>query len=99
VTNLYLRVVAGGSRLESARAQVETAQAIYQQAVDRERTGVAARIDVVRAQVEMQAQQRRLLSVENELEKQKLTLAQAIGIPSANASRQPRQCLMVRYLP
>ncbi len=81
VTNLYLQVVAGGSRLESARAQVETAQAIYQQAVDRERTGVAARIDVVRAQVEMQAQQQRLLSVQNELEKQKLTLAQAIGLP------------------
>jgi outer membrane protein TolC len=80
VTNLYLRVVAGGSRLGSARAQVETAQAIYQQAVDRERSGVAARIDVVRAQVEMQAQQR-LLSVENELEKQKLTLALAIGLP------------------
>jgi hypothetical protein len=57
VTNLYLQVVAGGSRLESARAQVETARAVYQQAVDRERTGVAARIDVVRAQVEMQAQQ------------------------------------------
>jgi outer membrane protein TolC len=54
---------------------------VYQQAVDRERTGVAARIDVVRAQVEMQAQQQRLLSVENELEKQKLTLAQAIGLP------------------
>ena len=81
VTNLYLQVVAGGSRLESARAQVETARAVYQQAVDRERTGVAARIDVVRAQVEMQAQQQRLLSVENELEKQKLTLAQAIGLP------------------
>ena len=57
MTNLYLQVVAGGSRLESARAQVETARAVYQQAVDRERTGVAARIDVVRAQVEMQAQQ------------------------------------------
>ena len=81
VTNLYLQVVAGGSRLESARAQVETARAVYQQAVDRERTGVAARIDVVRAQVEMQAQQQRLLSVENELEKQKLTLARAIGLP------------------
>jgi outer membrane protein TolC len=81
VTNLYLQIVAGGSRLESARAQVETAQAIYQQAVDRERTGVAARIDVLRAQVEMQAQQQRLLSVQNELAKQKLTLAQAIGLP------------------
>ena len=81
VTDLYLQVVAGGSRVEAARAQLETAQAVYQLAVDRERAGVAARIDVVRAQVEMQAQQQRLLSVGNELEKQKLTLARTVGLP------------------
>jgi outer membrane protein TolC len=62
---------------------LESAKAVYQLAVDREHAGVAARIDVVRAQVEMQTQQQRLLSVENELEKQKLTLARAIGLPAS----------------
>jgi len=81
VTDLYLGVVAGRSRVEAARAQVETARTVYQLASDREKAGVAARIDVVRAQVEMQAQQQRLLGVENELEKEKLILARAIGLP------------------
>ena len=81
VTALYLEVLSGRSRVEAAQAQLETARAVYQLAVDREQAGVAARIDVVRAQVEMQAQQQRLLGVENELEKQKLMLARAIGLP------------------
>jgi outer membrane protein TolC len=80
VTNLYLQAVQGKSRVDVARAQVDTAKAVYQQAVDLERAGVAARIDVLRAQVEMQAQQQRLLSAENDLEKQKLVLARAIGL-------------------
>ena len=80
VTNLYLQAVQGKSRVDVARAQVETAKAVYQQAVDLERAGVAARIDVLRAQVEMQAQQERLLGAENDLEKQKLALARAIGL-------------------
>jgi hypothetical protein len=80
VTNLYLQEVQGRSRVEVARAQVDTAKAVYQQAVDLERAGVAARIDVLRAQVEMQAQQVRLLSAENDLDKQELALARAIGL-------------------
>jgi outer membrane protein TolC len=80
VTNLYLQAVQGKSRVDVARAQVETATAVYQQAVDLERAGVAARIDVLRAQVEMQAQQERQLTAENDLDKQKLALARAIGL-------------------
>lgn len=80
ITNLYLQEVQGKSRVDVARAQVETAKAVYQQAVDLERAGVAAHIDVLRAQVEMQAQQERLFSAENDWDKQKLALARAIGL-------------------
>jgi outer membrane protein TolC len=34
VTNLYLQAIAGGSRVDAARAQVATAEAVYNQAVD-----------------------------------------------------------------
>lgn len=80
ITNLYLQEVQGKSRVDVAQAQVETARAVYEQAVDLERAGVAAHIDVLRAHVEMQAQQERLFSAENDWDKQKLALARAIGL-------------------
>jgi outer membrane protein TolC len=81
VTNAYLQVVSGGARVDSARAQVASAQATYQQAVDRHDAGVAARIDVTRSQVELQTQQQRLTSVENDLAKQKIAFGRLIGLP------------------
>jgi outer membrane protein TolC len=83
VTGAYLQVVAGGARVDSARAQVATAKATYQQAVDRHDAGVAARIDVTRSQVELQTEQQRLTSVENDLAKQKIAFGRLIGLPPA----------------
>jgi outer membrane protein TolC len=80
-TDLYLEAVAGASRVEAARAQLRTAQAVYDRARDLKDSGVVAGIDVLRAQVELQAQQQRVLAVENELAKQKLDIARAIGFP------------------
>jgi outer membrane protein TolC len=80
-TDLYLEAVAGASRVEAARAQLRTAQAVYDRARDLKDSGVVAGIDVLRAQVLLQGQQQRVLAVENELAKQKLDLARAIGLP------------------
>jgi len=78
---LYLRAVAGKSRIEAARAQVQTAQVLYDLALDRKNAGVAPAIDVLRAQVELQAQQQGLIVATNEFAKEKLDLARAIGLP------------------
>lgn len=80
VANLYLQSLAGRSRVETARAQFATAKAVYEQTTDLKKAGLAAGIDVLRAQVEMQAQQQRVLAAENELEKEKLALARSIGL-------------------
>jgi outer membrane protein TolC len=80
VGNLYLRAVAGEARIETVRAQLATAEALYQRAADMKKAGVAPAIDALRAQVEMQAQQQRLIYYRNEFEKQKLELARAIGL-------------------
>jgi outer membrane protein TolC len=80
VTSAYLQVVSGGARVDSARAQVASAQATYQQAVDRHDAGVAARIDVTRSQVELQTQQQRLTSSENDVAKQKIAFGHLIGL-------------------
>ena len=79
--NLYLRAIASRSRIDATRAQVNTAQALYDLALDQKAAGVVPAIDVLRAQVELQAQQQRLIVVEDQFEKDKLSLASAIGLP------------------
>jgi outer membrane protein TolC len=81
VTSLYLETGAGASRIEAARAQVDAAQAVYNQAADFLKNGVVPAIEVLRAQVELQTQQQRLISYRNDVEKLKLRLARAIGLP------------------
>ena len=80
VTSGYLGVVSSAARVDSVRAQVVTAQAAYQQAVDRHTAGLAARIDVSRSQVELQTQQQRLTTVETDLAKSKIAFGRAIGL-------------------
>ena len=82
VTGGYLSIIAASARIDSARAQVASAQALYQQAVDRHNAGVAARIDVTRSQVELQTQQQRLISQETDYAKLKIQLARVIGLPA-----------------
>ncbi len=77
----YLQVGAALARLVAARAQVETAQAVYQQASDRNKAGLNARIDANRARVELQTEQQRLRSLQADYDKDRLTLARIIGLP------------------
>jgi outer membrane protein TolC len=77
----YIRALADQARIATIQAQLSTAQSLYQQAVDMKSAGVIAAIDVLRAQVELQSQQQRLLAAQNEFDKAKLALARAIGLP------------------
>jgi outer membrane protein TolC len=81
VASLYFQAGAGSARIDVVKAQLATAEALFRQATDMRDAGVAAGIDVLRAQVEMQAQQQRVIYFENEFEKQKLALARAVGLP------------------
>ena len=76
VANVYLQTVTGASRIEAARAQLATAQALYDRAVNQKQAGVVAGIEV-----QMQAQKQRVIFYENECAKQKLALQRAVGIP------------------
>ncbi|MBV9608447.1 MAG: TolC family protein, partial [Acidobacteria bacterium] len=77
----YLAVIADVARVQAAQAQFDSAQTLYRQTVDLHNAGVVAAIDVLRAQVEMQAFQQRLVAAQNQLEKRKLALARVIGLP------------------
>jgi outer membrane protein TolC len=87
VAALYLQAVAGDARVAAAQAQFNTAEALYQRAVNLKAAGVVAGIDVLRAQVQMQAQQQRVIFYRNEFEKQKLDLARAIGLATGQEFR------------
>jgi outer membrane protein TolC len=80
VGDQYLLTVASAARLETARAQFNTAQTIFQQTQDMKKAGVAAGIDVLRAQVQMQTLQQRALAAQNQYEQQKMSLARTIGM-------------------
>jgi len=81
VGGTYLQVVAAAARVDSARAQLETARAVYVQAMRQNEAGVNARIDVDRSQVEWQSQRLRLITLETDLATQKLALGRIIGLP------------------
>jgi outer membrane protein TolC len=83
VTAGYLQVLAEAARVDSAKVQVASAQAIYQQAADRFNAGLSAKIDMTRSQVELQTQQQRLTQEQADYAKDKIALARLIGLSSA----------------
>jgi outer membrane protein TolC len=80
--NAYLVTIADTALVAATRAQVETAKASLQQATDQNRAGVVASIDVLRARVQLQSEQQRVIAVENQLAIDKLNLARVIGLPN-----------------
>ena len=81
VGNAYLQALAGAARVETAIAQNQTAQAVYQKSLAQQQAGVSPAIDALRAQVEQQTRQQQLIVVRNNFAKQKLALARIIGLP------------------
>lgn len=85
--NAYLLVIADSALVNSIRAQVNTAQTLYQQDTDKNKNGLIAGIDVLRAHVELETQQQRLIATQNQLNIDKLTLARVIGLPNGQEFR------------
>ena len=82
VVSNYLLVIADQSQVESALAQRDTAKVLFDQTTDQHKTGLAAAVDVLRSDVELQAREQKLIVARNTLAKQKLVLARAIGLPA-----------------
>lgn len=85
--NAYLLVISDLATVDSIRSQVNTAQTLYQQDEDKNKHGVIAGIDVLRAQVELQTQQQRLIAAANQLNIDKLVLGRIIGLPNGQEFR------------
>ena len=77
---VYLQAIADEARILTAKAQVETAQALYDQATDQVNAGTSPAIDGLRAKVELQTRQQQLIQANNNFAIQKLTVARVIGL-------------------
>jgi outer membrane protein TolC len=80
--NLYLQTRATEARAVTARAQLDTATTLHQQALSLRQSGLVAGIDVVRAEVRMLTERQRVTAATNDFEKSKLQLARVIGLPA-----------------
>lgn len=76
----YLQAIADEAYIEAVNAQVNTAQALYNQASDQVTAGTSPAIDALRARVELQTQQQQLIQAKNNFAIQKLNLARVIGL-------------------
>lgn len=83
VGNAYLLVLADEAEVTSVEAQVATAKVSLSQAEARHQAGTAPLLDELRARVDAQRIDQELIVAQDSLEKDKLALARAIGLPLA----------------
>jgi len=81
VGNAYLLCIADEARIKAVQAELDNSKLSFDQATDNHEAGTSPRLDVLRAQVDYQSEQQTLISSTNQLAKDKLALARAIGLP------------------
>jgi outer membrane protein TolC len=83
--NAYLQTMATDARAASAKAQLDTAEALHRQAQSLRQSGIVAGVDVIRAEVRLSTERQRSIAADNEFQKTKLQLARVIGLPVGQA--------------
>ena len=81
VGNAYLLCVTDESRIQAVTAELNSSKLSFDQAKDAHEAGTSPRLDVLRAQVDYQSEEQTLIASTNQLAKDKLSLARAIGLP------------------
>ena len=81
IGNAYLLCIADASRIEAEEAEKANAKVSLDQATANHDAGTSPKLDVLRAQVDYQNADQQLIQARNQLEKDKLALARAIGLP------------------
>ncbi len=81
VGGTYLQITATKARLDASEAQVRYSRAVYERAREQFEAGLAARLDATRAKVQLEQEQQRSISLQSDLDTQRLRLARLIGLP------------------
>ncbi len=82
VGGAYLQTIAARARMASEDAQLQSANAVFDQSKQQFGQGLIAKVDADRNEVQALTHQQRLLSLKNDLAKQKINLARMIGLPA-----------------
>jgi outer membrane protein TolC len=80
VAKAYLRCIADSSEVDNATALVKADEVQYQHAQAAHAAGTVANLDELRAKVQVQTQQQRVIAAQNALEKDLILLKREIGI-------------------
>jgi outer membrane protein TolC len=81
VGGAYLQVLAAQARVDAAQAQLDTANAVFHQSTEQHTEGVLGRLNVDQSQVRTLTQQQQVITLRNDLAKQKINLARLTGLP------------------
>jgi outer membrane protein TolC len=81
VATIYLDAITSRARVDAARTEVSTSEALARLAEDQKNAGVIAGIDLLRQQVQLQAARARLIEAQTTFDNRLLDLARAIGLP------------------
>jgi outer membrane protein TolC len=85
VGNQYLKTLADRSQIDSAEALLRADETLLKQAQAEHEAGTAARLDELRARVQYQTQQQKVIAAQNIFEKDKILLKREIGVPVEQA--------------
>jgi outer membrane protein TolC len=81
VGGAYLQTIAAKARMASEESQLQSANAVFDQSKQQFGQGLIAKVDADRNEVQALTHQQRLLSLKNDLAKQKINLARMTGLP------------------
>ncbi|MGO9895039.1 MAG: TolC family protein, partial [Bryobacteraceae bacterium] len=80
VGGAYLQALAAQARVDAAEAQLDTANAVFHQSTEQHGQGVLGRLNVDQSQVRALTQQQQIITLRNDLAKQKINLARLTGL-------------------
>lgn len=81
VGNTYLQALADGTQIDSATALLRADELLLQQTVAQHQAGTVANLDELRARVQFQMQQQKVIAAQNAFDKDQVLLKREIGIP------------------
>jgi outer membrane protein TolC len=81
VGNQYLKTLADHSQIDSAESLLRADEVLLKQAQAEHEAGTAARLDELRARVQYQTQQQKVIAAQNAFEKDQILLKREIGVP------------------
>lgn len=80
VGGAYLQALAAQARVDAAQSQLDTANAVFHQSSEQHGEGVLGKLNVDQSQVKTLTQQQQVITLRNDLAKQKINLARLTGL-------------------